>query len=578
MSHSRSCPPAAISAVDQRVAGSSRGEPRRSVAVADVVAGRVQRPQQQDRRGRGVEPDRVADPGVLARVATTARSRPACRPPAPTAAGPAAAAIPATRAGPLGVGDVHRHPVGSGLLERERHRDDPAVELGDRHLHGRVHRRQRARRGRPTSPATLVRHSALDHRHVQRRQRGDVPGVLVAAGRRVGRGRAARRRARSRSARRPRPAGRRPRRRRRAASAQKTGRHVRPARLDRVGQHVDERGVARHRVRPVEDDPDGRPVGLDRPRRVQPEGRQRRRRVEAEPGQQQRVGQEVRPARPGWPGRPRAGRRAPRSRPRPGTVEQRHQRRRRASLRRRARGSAGRCAEHGVELRPSTVARAAQQPDDDERCAREQLRHVARPRPGPGWPAASRPRWRGRRAGRCRRPRSARRRMDSRVSRSRCTGWDERQAGRRAVLDQAAQGVRCRGGRRSGRRARRAAVRAARRTRCPAPARTRRPASGGDLAQERAAELVVLERAVPGRPPHRTDAACRRGTARPPSAVDDTVVDLVARAPARRAPTRTGGRAPCRRRRRRSPAAARARPPGRRRSRPGRRSCRASIW
>ncbi len=84
--------------------------------------------------------------------------------------------------GPLGVGDVDGQPVGVDLLERERHGDEPAVELRDRHLGA-------ASSG--DSPSSLAAHvgaaagqaQALQDRHVERGERADVPGLVVPAGR-----------------------------------------------------------------------------------------------------------------------------------------------------------------------------------------------------------------------------------------------------------------------------------------------------------------------------------------------------------------------------------------------------------
>ena len=95
-----------------------------------------------------------------------------------------ATAMPGHPGGPLRVGGVDRHPVRAGLLERERHRDQPAVELGHRHLHGRVHRGERGAGRRPGRPGR-GQAQRLQHRDVQGGQRGHVPGVVITARGRV---------------------------------------------------------------------------------------------------------------------------------------------------------------------------------------------------------------------------------------------------------------------------------------------------------------------------------------------------------------------------------------------------------
>ena len=66
--------------------------------VADAVAGVAHRPQQRDRAGRGVEPDRVADAGVLGRVRREHQRPPACRSAAIVRSRACRTASPATRA------------------------------------------------------------------------------------------------------------------------------------------------------------------------------------------------------------------------------------------------------------------------------------------------------------------------------------------------------------------------------------------------------------------------------------------------------------------------------------------------
>lgn len=109
--------------------------------ITHLVAALAHRPQQRDRAGRGVEPDRVADAGVLGRVGREHQGDtlvgggdvPQPRVPERQARDPRAA---------LRVGDVGDQPVVVNLLERERDRDDAAVELGHRHLAGHVERGQ----------------------------------------------------------------------------------------------------------------------------------------------------------------------------------------------------------------------------------------------------------------------------------------------------------------------------------------------------------------------------------------------------------------------------------------------------
>src|SRR5437588_516784 len=80
--------------------------------------------------------------------------------------------------GPFGIGGVARDPVRALLLERERHRDQSAVELGDRDLHGGVDRGQRGVRGLPLL-ARAGQAEALQHRHVQAAQQASVPVALA---------------------------------------------------------------------------------------------------------------------------------------------------------------------------------------------------------------------------------------------------------------------------------------------------------------------------------------------------------------------------------------------------------------
>ena len=121
--------------VDQRVAvaGFDAGQ------VAHPVPVLAHRPQQRDRAGRGVQPDRIADAGVLGGVGREHQGDPLVgRSDVPQlrvshrqARDPRAA---------FRVGDIGDEPVVVDFLERERDRDDAPVELGHRHLGGHVER------------------------------------------------------------------------------------------------------------------------------------------------------------------------------------------------------------------------------------------------------------------------------------------------------------------------------------------------------------------------------------------------------------------------------------------------------
>ena len=225
-------------------------------------AGLAERLEQDHGRGGGVQPDRVADPGVLGRVGGQHDGQPPVR--GRDVPEPGVRHRDAGHpGGPLRVGGVDRHPVRAGLLERERHRDQAAVELGHRHLHGRVHRGERGGGRRPGRPGR-GQAQGLEHRDVQGGQRGHVPGVVITARGRVRGHRPARREhgdddrvhpleqvveLRGRGAQR----------------AAEHGHRAGPAGLDRVGQRVGERGVPGDRVRAVEHDADGGAAGQARP-------------------------------------------------------------------------------------------------------------------------------------------------------------------------------------------------------------------------------------------------------------------------------------------------------------------------
>ena len=317
--------------------------------------------------------------------------------------------------------------------------------------------------------------------------------------------------------------------------------------------------------------PDRRPIGLDRSRGEHAVGRQRGRRLEAEPGEQQRVGQERGQLGQVAPAALAQVARAPRSRPRPARSRA-PSARRRAPPRRRARRPARRCAStasssaaHARARRAAARRRTTRPSSSAGRSSTPDAGRVGQPPAGAARPGGEQVGV----GGRDQQPPVT-------SERSRALPVDERQAGRRAARSAASS----------------AAVSRWSATRSPSASscRSRRAANAGvgrrheappgdrrDLAQERAAELVVLQRRRARSCPRPTRPGTRRGTARRrrPSRRRG---GSRSRAPARRRPTRTGARAPCRRRSGRSPAAARARRPRRRRSRPRRRSCAASIW
>jgi hypothetical protein len=120
----------------------------RAVERADVVAMPGHRGQQADDRRGGVEPDGVADAGMLGRVGGQHHDDPPLD--GRGVPQPGVGDRGAGHAGrPLGIGDVVRQSVGVGLLERERHTDQPAVELGDRDLVADVERGETVVIGRP---------------------------------------------------------------------------------------------------------------------------------------------------------------------------------------------------------------------------------------------------------------------------------------------------------------------------------------------------------------------------------------------------------------------------------------------
>ena len=225
-----------------------------AIGRAEVVALVAHSAKQADGRDRGVEADRVADPAVLGGVrgqhqrdlAVGRRHVPESGVVDGDAGHPRAS---------LRIGDVARQPVLVDLLERERCGDDAAVELGNGDLVGRVERRHALVGGLPLL-ATRGEAETLQDRDVECLHPLDVPCLVVAAG-----ARRARRRAAGRengddqgiegSERVVEIVRRRPQRRAEDRDADRlTGR------VDRVGQCFRERGVAARLVRPVVQDAD----------------------------------------------------------------------------------------------------------------------------------------------------------------------------------------------------------------------------------------------------------------------------------------------------------------------------------
>ena len=273
--------------VDQRVP--VLGEP-----LAQVVAGLAERLEQDHGRGGRVQPHGVADPGVPGRVGGQHDGEAfAVRRDVPQPG--VRHRDPGHPGGPLRVRGVDTDAVRAGFLERERDRDQPAVELRHRHLHGRVHRGER-RAGRRPGLAGRGQAQRLEHRDVQGGQRGHVPGVVIAARGRVGGHRPARGEHRDDDRvhavqqvvelRRCGP-----------QRAAEHGDRVGAGLLDGVGQRVHERGVPGHRVRAVEHDADGGAGGEAGPLAaragVLAVGGEHLRGLEPFPGEQDRVGQEA---------------------------------------------------------------------------------------------------------------------------------------------------------------------------------------------------------------------------------------------------------------------------------------------
>ncbi len=260
-----------------------------SVLVLNGVPGRGHRPDQGHGAGRRVQTDRVADPGVLGRVRAEHEHDPLVR--VRDAPQPGVAhRDPGDAGGALGVGHVDRQPVGVELLERERHGDQPAVELGNGDLGRDVERGEAVVVGRPVG-AAAGEAEALQDRDVQRGQFGDVPRLVVAARGRAGGLRAPRGEHGDdhgvRRAQRAQQRG--------LGLPQRGAEHregTRAGVLDRGAQGLDVGGVPRELLGAVVEDGDGRAVRVRRRAVENPPARELDGRREALAGEQDGVGEE----------------------------------------------------------------------------------------------------------------------------------------------------------------------------------------------------------------------------------------------------------------------------------------------
>ena len=148
--------------------------------LADAVAGIAQRVQQCDGAGRGVQPDRVADPRVFGRVRREHQGQPLVgrRDAAQGGVLDGQAGHPGA---PLRVGHIGDQAVGVDLLERERDRDDAPVEFRHRHLGGDIQRAQAVVVVRPGCPRA-GQAQPLQDRDIKGGKVFDVPVVVVVAG------------------------------------------------------------------------------------------------------------------------------------------------------------------------------------------------------------------------------------------------------------------------------------------------------------------------------------------------------------------------------------------------------------
>ena len=160
--------------------GGPRHQPRhqrfgRCGRVRDAIARAGQRAQDRKRRCGRIEPHAVGQTSVLARVVGEHQGDLPRRGPRTAQTYPCGGEIRDERAA-IAVGleadefGFGRFVAAQRSLEPDRAREDAAVELGQRHVHGDVARPQTARARRP-SGARLGREHGLQHRRVQRGER-----------------------------------------------------------------------------------------------------------------------------------------------------------------------------------------------------------------------------------------------------------------------------------------------------------------------------------------------------------------------------------------------------------------------
>ncbi len=256
----------------------------------EVVALGAQSAQQDHRAGGRVETDGVADAGVLGRVGGQhQREALVGRRDVPQAG--VAQRDPRDPGGAFGIGDVGGQAVPVDLLERERHRDQPPVELGHGDLGRRVQRRDALVARQPGRPRT-GQAQRLQDRHVQAGQRAGVPRLVVAARGRLGGAGAARGQHGGEDGVGGRQLG------DQAGFGRAQRRHVErqgaaARRLDRVAQGADEGGVPAHVVGAVVEHGHGRAAGRGGLARQRAPRRRGRGRVEAVAGEQHGVRQEA---------------------------------------------------------------------------------------------------------------------------------------------------------------------------------------------------------------------------------------------------------------------------------------------
>lgn len=277
--------------VDQRVAclgvvvGVEAGK-----AVAEVVAVLAQRAQQPDRGDGRVQADGVADAGVFRRIRREHdRQAPPCGWDAPQTGVRDGDTGDATA--PFGVGDVARQAVGAEFLERERHRDDAAVEFGDGDLRRGIERGNSLVGFGPrvASPGQAQR---LQDRNVERGKRCDVPGIVVAAGGDGGRAGTTGGQDRDDQGVEGAEFGEQVRGGPAQGGAEDRHGHGAAGGVDRPREITDEAGVSAGLVGAVVQDAHPRQVGIGRGGRVAAPLGQRGRRIEALAGEQDGVGQE----------------------------------------------------------------------------------------------------------------------------------------------------------------------------------------------------------------------------------------------------------------------------------------------